>query len=183
MSKRFLVLILLSIAVGTAACSSDDGGSVTASGSGSGSGSSEKNPSADCKIVDGTTNKRDAEVQATLTEWSITLDRNTVSAGNVEFDTANKGNQKHELVILKGVTPGAIKLTDDGVDEKTLPAGAEVLGEIEAFKAGKKCPGTFKLAAGDYTLLCNVVEDKPMAGMQGMRSHAMLGMITGFTVR
>jgi hypothetical protein len=36
----------------------------------------------------------------------------------------------------------------------------------------------FKLAAGDYTLLCNIVEP---AGAK--HAHAMEGMVTAFTVR
>ena len=178
MSKKFLVLAVLALPILGAACSSDDGGDVTASASAS--GSSEK--LTDCKVEDGTTNDRDTEVHVTLKEWAITLDQNAVSAGNIEFHASNKGDEKHELVLVKGAKPGALKVGDDGLDEDALPAGAAVVGEIEGVPSGKDCTGTFELAAGDYALVCNIVENEPMGDMHGMKSHAQLGMITGFTV-
>ena len=173
MTKRLLLLALVAIAMLVTACSSDDGGSVSASASAS--GSSEK-LNGDCKIEDGTTNDRDTEVHATLKEWSISLDESTVASGNIEFHATNDGKEKHELVIVKGAKPGDLTIGDDGLDEKALPDGAEIVGEIEPFEAGKECAGTFKLAAGDYTLLCNIV-DTEMG-----HAHAKEGMITPFTV-
>jgi hypothetical protein len=178
MFKKLLVLAVLALPILGAACSSDDGGDVTASASASGSSENLTN----CEVADGTTNDRDSEVHVTLNEWAITLDEKTASAGNIEFHATNKGGETHELVLIKGAKPGALKVGDDGLDEGALPAGAAVVGEIEGVPSGKDCTGTFKLAAGDYTLVCNIVEDEAMSGMNGMKSHAQLGMISGFTV-
>jgi hypothetical protein len=176
MIKKSAALFLPLLAVVLlGACSSDDGGAVSASGSGSASGSSEQMGD-DCEIEDGTTNERDAEVHVTLDEWSITLDENTVSAGNIEFHAENEGDEAHELVIVKGVKPADLTIGDEGLDEEALPEGAELVGEIEPFESGTECAGTFKLDAGDYTLLCNVVDDE-MGHV-----HAKEGMVTGFTV-
>src|SRR4051794_18784501 len=101
MSKRLLVLAVpvLALTLLGAACSSDDGGDVTGNGSASGSGSTA---SADCDVSHGTTAKRTDEVHAELTEWSITLDKKTVKAGNIEFDVKNTGRETHEFVIVQG---------------------------------------------------------------------------------
>jgi hypothetical protein len=185
MTKKILLVLALLLPL-AAACSDDDGGDVTGSASasgsgsgsasGSGSGSASHASSEECEIVGGTDAEHDAEVHVTLKEWSIGLDENTVAAGNVKFEAMNDGEEDHELVIIKGAKPGALKVGDEGLDEAALPAGAEVLGEIEGFGSGKECAGTFELAAGDYTLICNIVEEHED------HVHVKLGMITPFTV-
>jgi hypothetical protein len=175
MTKKILLVLALLLPL-AAACSDDDGGDVTASGSASGSGSGSGAVSEDCRIEDGTTSERDAEVHVTLKEWAITLDEDSVEAGNIEFHAKNEGEEDHELVIIKGAKPGDLTIGDEGLDEEALPEGAEVLGEIEGFGPGKECAGTFELAADDYTLICNIA-DSEMGHV-----HVKLGMITPFTV-
>jgi hypothetical protein len=174
MMKRATLLIPAVIAIALiAGCGADDGAATTASASASGT------PSEDCNVVDGTTAARDAEVHVDLDEYSIKVDATSVSAGNVEFHTTNDGDEPHELVIVRGARPADLTITHGGLDEKALPPGAEVLGEIEPFTGkGEVCSGVFALTAGDYTLLCNVVEPSG-----AKHAHAMEGMVTAFTVK
>ena len=186
--KILLVLALLLLPLSLAACSDDDGadvtGSASASGSGSGSasgsggGSASHAASEECEIVGGTDSEHDAEVHVTLSEWAIELDETSVAAGNVKFEAKNDGEEPHELVIIKGAKPGDLTsaISDKGLDEEALPEGAEVLGEIEGFDSGRECAGTFELAADDYTLVCNIVEEHED------HVHVQRGMITPFTV-
>jgi hypothetical protein len=170
MKTRALLLSLFAL-LALAACGSDDGGNATASASASGS-----TASTGCEVVDGTNAARDAEVHATLDEWKITADPDTVDAGIVEFDAKNDGEHDHELVVVKGATPDELTIGPSGLDEKALPAGAEVLGEIEGFPAGTSCHAKFELAAGDYSLVCNITDTTN-------GSHAKHGMVTAFTVK
>ncbi len=173
--KRSMILLFALGAVVLAGCA-DDGANVAASASASASASAA--PSDDCRIEDGTDAARDTEVHVTLSEYAIEVDETSVSAGNVEFHTTNKGAEPHELVIIEGATPDELTITDEGLDEAKLPEGAKVLGEIEPFAGkGTVCAGTFELPAGDYTLLCNIVEP---SGMK--HAHAKEGMVTAFRV-
>jgi hypothetical protein len=170
--KRVAVLLGVLCAIILAGCGADDGAAVSASASASGA------PSEDCKVVGGTTNARDVEVHVTLDEYSITVDHTSVPAGNIEFHATNKGAEPHELVVIAGATPSQLSIGAHGLDEAKLPVGAKVLGEIEPFAGkGGVCTGVFKLAAGDYTLLCNIVET---SGMK--HAHAQKGMVIPFRV-
>ena len=144
--------------------------------SGSASGSASAAASGECEVVDGTDSERDEEVHVTLDEWKIEVDTDTVDAGVIEFDAKNEGAEDHELVIVKGASPDELTITEDGLDEDALPEGAEVLGEIEGFPGGDECAGNFDLATGDYSLVCNIVEESEH------ESHAHEGMVTAFTV-
>jgi hypothetical protein len=165
-----LLILLAASAVALVGCA-DDGGDVTGSASASASSASSG-----CEVVDGTKAARDDEVHVGLDEWSVEPDVTSVDAGNIEFDASNDGEHDHELVIVQGAKPAELTVTDEGLDEDELPTGAKVLGEIEGFPGGDECHGTFELAAGDYTLLCNITTED-------VGSHAHLGMVKAFTVK
>jgi len=129
-----------------------------------------------CEVVGGTDADPVAEVHVTLEEWKVTPDIASVAAGVVRFEAKNVGNDDHELVLVKGAKPEQLAVGADGLDEKALPAGAEVLGEIEGFPSGETCAGTFALTAGDYALVCNIVDASEH------EAHAQEGMVTAFTV-
>jgi uncharacterized cupredoxin-like copper-binding protein len=131
---------------------------------------------AECEIVGGTETDAVAEVHVTLDEWTIEAEPTKVAAGAVRFETENVGEDDHELVLVKGAKPDQLTITADGLDEKALPAGAEVLGEIEGFPGGEECSGTFELTKGEYALVCNIVEDDEH------EAHAQMGMVSAFTV-
>ena len=178
--RRLAALLLVVLAL--AACGDDDGGSVTSEGGGSASGSGSASgagsgsaASEGCQVVGGVAGAGDTEIQVTLSEWAIVADAE-VAAGTVTFETANEGEEPHEVVIVRGATPDELEIGDDGLDEEALPDGAEVVGEIEPFAGGETCTGTFELEAGDYALVCNIVDD------HGHGAHAAEGMVTGLTV-
>lgn len=115
------------------------------------------------------------EVKAALSDFQIKLDPASAQAGIVELNGTNNGTHPHEIVVVKGIASNALPTDANGkVDEDKLPAGA-VIGELEAFGPGKSCSAGFQLAAGSYTLFCNVVGAEEGA-------HFQKGMVTSFTV-
>ena len=196
--KRLALLLLLPLTL--LACGDDDGSGVTSEGAGSGSGSASASGSGsasgshasasgaeasgshaeagECVLVGNTEDEAASEVHVALDEWSIAPDADSVAAGVVEFEAVNEGEHPHELVIVKGATPEELTIGPEGLDEEALPEGAEVLGEIEGFPGGQTCAGHFELAAGDYSLVCNIVEEHDGA----TEAHATMGMVAPFTV-
>lgn len=113
-------------------------------------------------------------INATLTEWSITLSANTAKAGKVAFVATNTGAADHELVVVKAENAAALPMAADGtVNEDAIPE-AQKPGEIGEFTPGRSCGHLFDLAPGAYVLFCNVVS--------GDAVHVKNGMITTFTV-
>lgn len=155
-----LLVIVVLVVVGAGACGGDDGGSASAGG---------------CEPVgDGGGTK----VAVALDEWSVKPEPATAAAGKVTFDVRNEGMEPHELVVVRGVAASDLKVVAGKVDEDALPASAFV-GEVEGFAAGQQCEGTFELAAGSYTLFCNIVEQHDAK----LESHFEEGMVTSFEVR
>lgn len=121
----------------------------------------------------------DTTVDVTLDEWVLKVEPGTAPAGTISFAATDTGAEAHEMVLIKGVAPNDLPLAEDGsLDEEQLPEGA-LIGEIEPFPAGEDCQATFALEAGEYTLLCNIVETE---GEHVGRSHVKEGMVTVFTV-
>lgn len=173
-----------------AACGGGDDGSGVrtigddSSGSGSGSASSSGSSAsgsgsgvAGCvpvgNLADATT-----RVNVTLDEWSIDTAVGTAPAGKIGFVIENDGEEPHELVIVKGVTPTELPTDKFGsLVEDDLPAGA-FIGEVEGFPAGETCDGVFALDPAEYTLVCNITEKEDGK----VESHLAEGMVTTFTV-
>jgi len=181
--KRVLVLVALG-AFALGACGNDDGGQVRsigdASGSASGSASAPASGSgvaAECVPV-GNADAATTTVDVGLSEFTIDVAQEPVPAGTVHFALANTGADPHEFVVLRGVAPADLPIAGDGsFDESSLPDGA-LVGEVEPFPAGETCDGTFELAPGEYTLVCNIVEEEN----GGTESHLQEGMVTTLTV-
>jgi len=184
--RRSLVALVVAgfVALGTAACGDDDGASVRESGSstGSGSGSASGSGTASgsgvagaCEPV-GDLADASTRVEGTLSEYEIELETGSAPSGAIGFVLRNVGSEPHELVVIQGVAPAELPLADGALDEDALPDGA-LIGEIEAFPAGTSCNGVFVLQPGEYTLVCNVVEE----GDDG-HAHLAEGMVTTFTV-
>ena len=162
--------------------SADESGSAAASGSASASGSAAASGSASaataaCEPV-GDASTADRELAVSLDEWSIEPEAPSIAAGAVTFTADNVGEEAHELVVVRGDDPSALPVEEGKVQEDQLAEGA-FIGEIEAFPAGEQCQGTFELAAGDYILLCNIVEELPDGSLE---SHFEMGMVTTLTV-
>jgi len=170
---RLLVATIgVTVLLGSAGCGSDDGGAVRKTGE-SGSGGA----SAVACVPVGEPSTAATTVTVDLDEWKISPAEDSVPAGIIAFEAVNKGKVPHELVVVKGVAPDDLPETDDGaLDEAKLPDGA-LLGEIEGFPDGETCTGVFELAAGDYTLVCNITENEGKKEI-----HLANGMVTSFTV-
>jgi hypothetical protein len=80
-------------------------------------------------------------------------------------------------VIKTDLDYGALPTTPNGkVNEQG--GGIEVIGEIEEFPVGETRSATFDLKAGDYALICNIVEEE-----EGKtEAHYGQGMRAAFTV-
>ncbi|HWB70645.1 MAG TPA: hypothetical protein VG452_00380 [Egibacteraceae bacterium] len=123
--------------------------------------------------------KADTVVEVTLREWAIEPEPVRAPAGRIAFIAHNRGGEAHELLLVRGGDPAALPLDEAGaVDEEALGPGT-VVGEIEEFPGGVTCEGAFALEAGDYVLVCNVVETEPDGSTE---SHYAMGMATTFTV-
>jgi uncharacterized cupredoxin-like copper-binding protein len=117
-------------------------------------------------------------IKVTVTEWAVIPDEASAPAGNVTFDVTNAGPLfKHEFVVIKtDLDPADLAVDATGkVDE--AGAGIEFIGEVEELEIGATETASFDLAAGNYVLICNIVE---AAG--GHESHYNEGMRTAFTV-
>ena len=119
----------------------------------------------------------ETKVDVTLQEWNIGPSAASVAAGTVTFTATNTGPEdEHELVIIR-TELGARDLptkADGAVDEEG--AGIEALGEIEEFAVSGTESITIDLAAGNYVLICNIVDAEGDA-------HYQMGMSTAFTVK
>ena len=141
-------------------------------------GESDVMREAPCEVEGGIASKG-TDVTAALSEWKIDLTKSQVGAGIVSFVAENTGKEKHEMVVVKADSADALPTDGDGaMDESKLPEGA-LVGEIEPMAAAQLCQANFPLQAGQYVLLCNVV-DKEEAGT--VESHFAEGMHTPFTV-
>lgn len=201
MRRPLALLACGALALGLAACGGDDdgetvrdcgaSGSEAASGSETASGSEvASSSSADCAdaasssggepVCDPFGNLEDADttVNVELSEFAVKVDQTSVPAGKVHFAISNLGAEPHELVVVRASVAADLPVDEHGVlDEEALPEGAFV-GEVGAFPAAQTCDGTFDLAAGDYLLLCNLVESE-----EGTPEyHLPAGMVTPFTV-
>jgi uncharacterized cupredoxin-like copper-binding protein len=99
------------------------------------------------------------DVHVTLSEWSVTLDKESVTEGPIDFDLANDGEREHEFVIIQTDIPaGDLPTNEDGsVDEDA--AGVDVEQEVEDLEDGEETSRTYSLDPGHYALICNIVED------------------------
>lgn len=169
-----------------AGCGDDDGGgsatnvggnNPTTSSSAAGSATTAA-AAGGCNIEGGVTTPPEQQVMLTLDEWTIKPSLEP-KAGTIAFVAENAGEEPHEVAIVKGDSAEALPTTAQGaMDEEKLPEGA-LIGEIEPFASGELCKGVFTLAAGNYVLLCNIVETEPSGEVE---SHFKEGMHTPFTV-
>jgi uncharacterized cupredoxin-like copper-binding protein len=112
----------------------------------------------------------DGGVGVTLADFTITVDPDSASAGDVTFDITNDAGQTHEFVVFNtDLAPDQLP-TDEGGDVDEAGEGVEHVDEIEDITAGSTESLTVNLDAGSYVLICN------------LPGHYAQGMHTGFTV-
>lgn len=96
-------------------------------------------------------------VNIMLQEWRMMSDKARIPAGEVKFSIQNRGQETHEVVLLKtNLAYDAIPHhSSGGIDENK---SGDLIDEIEDItsKSGKSM--TVNLKPGNYVLLCNMVE-------------------------
>ena len=115
------------------------------------------------------------KVDYTLESFKIT-GPTTAKAGKVGISTKNTGGT-HELMIIKGAAAGQPKNANGTIDEAKLAANAIVF-RTARIPANETCTGVADLAAGTYSLLCNIEFNN--AGT--IISHPQRGMLTDLVV-
>jgi hypothetical protein len=109
-----------------------------------------------------------ANPKFTLTEFGITLDRPTISAGTVTLTAKNAGAEEHEIVLVRAASVADLPTKVDGsVDEEKI-AASDKMGEIEhvGFKGSKSA--TFELVPGTYVAFCNLINTSGSMGSSMM---------------
>ena len=81
---------------------------------------------------------------ATEADFSITLDKDKLTAGTYDIDVVNKGHATHDLVVAK-----------DGKD----------IGQSDTVGPGKSTTLTVTLESGDYVFYCSIGNHRSM-GME-----------------
>lgn len=115
-----------------------------------------------------------AVVDVSLAEFSVTPDAASAPAGLVTFRVRNAGAVAHDFLVIKtDLAPAALPTTDNGAYQEN-GTGTELLDEIESINPGRTENQALTLEAGNYVLICNMVN-------QGF-VHYALGMRTAFTV-
>jgi uncharacterized cupredoxin-like copper-binding protein len=111
-------------------------------------------------------------VNATVADFQITLDKTSASAGVVAVHVSGKGPSQHELVAFKtDLAPDALPVdpATSKMDEAN-PAVEHFSPEAEKIDAGGLKSINLNLPAGKYVFICNVP------------GHYKLGMHAAFTV-
>jgi hypothetical protein len=118
------------------------------------------------------------ELRVTLDEWSITLDKESLPEGPIEFVIKNDGEFEHELVILRtDIAPDELPTKDDGSADLKAP-DVDVVRTIDEIGDGDETGRTYELKAGSYVFIDNTVREH-----EGSRvSYYAEGMRAAFTI-
>ena len=116
-----------------------------------------------------TSTPSDGAISGEVKEWKVSVDADTVAAGQVTFEITNKGTIGHEFLVVKtDIAPGEIPVDGDHFPEDA--EGITVIDEIGEFPAGETKSLVLTLEPGAYQLVCN------------LPAHYGAGMHTGFIV-
>lgn len=118
------------------------------------------------------------QLNVTLDEWKITLDKTSLPEGPIEFTIKNDGEKQHEFIILRtDIAPGELPTNDDGSADVNAP-DVDELHTVEEIDDGDETGRTYTLDAGKYVFIDNTVEEENGAKV----SHYDQGMRVGFTI-
>ena len=117
-------------------------------------------------------------VEVTLQEFAVLPSPASASAGVITFQVTNDGPEDiHEFVILKTDLDPAELPTDENGAVSEDGEGIEVIDEIEDIPVGETQEVTVTLEAGNYVLLCNIVDEDEE------EAHYAMGMRVAFPVQ
>jgi len=118
------------------------------------------------------------EVGVVLSEFVVEPEEDSVDAGEVTFAVDNQGGETHEFLVVEAASADDLPVDEDGAFDEEAFGEDNVLGEVEDVAAGDDAELTLDLDAGDYVLLCNLVEEEDGE----VESHFAEGMLATFTV-
>lgn len=127
---------------------------------------------------DGSTENEASTVDITLQEFAVLTSPATVTAGEVTFAITNAGEETHEFVIIKTELQAQDLPTEADGSVSESGEGMEVIDEVEDIPAGENAELIVDLEAGEFVLICNIVEEEDGES----ESHYQEGMRTGMTV-
>ena len=111
-------------------------------------------------------------VIASVQEWKVIANRNTVPAGPTTFLVSNMGTIKHEFLVTKtNYADGQIPIDSKTKRFSEEGEGIEVVKEISEWDPKMTQSLTLNLVPGNYQLLCNI------------EGHYGNGMHTAFSVK
>lgn len=124
---------------------------------------------AGCAGGSSTKGAADGTVTGELKEWEVSVDADTVAAGQVTFEITNNGTIGHEFLVVKtDIADGEIPVDGDHFPEDA--EGITVIDEIGEYPAGETQSLVLTLEPGNYQLVCN------------LPAHYGAGMHTSFIV-
>jgi uncharacterized cupredoxin-like copper-binding protein len=171
-NTRWLALLTVIVAglslLVFAACGDDEGDN----------GGGGETPTAVATEPGGTTPEAGA-VAVNLTEYTLSPSPASVAAGSVTFTVKNIGGEVHEFVVIKtDAAADALPTNADGSMNEDDPS-LQVIDEIEDIPAEAEQSLTVSLEAGNYVLICNLVEEMADGATH---VHYEEGMHAAFTV-
>lgn len=126
-----------------------------------------------------TTEVGQESVSVELMEWAVTPDPASAAAGEVTFSIENTGEEVHEFVVIATDLDVLELPTEEDGSVSESGQEMEVVDEVEDLAAGGSEELTVDLDAGNYALICNIVEEEEGGEVE---SHYQNGMQTSFTV-
>lgn len=119
------------------------------------------------------------EVNVVLSEFTVEPEQESVEAGEVTFVVDNQGGEPHEFLVVEAASADDLQVDANGAFDEAAVGEDNVLDEVEDIEAGDEAELTLDLDAGDYVLLCNIVDEEETGEVE---SHFAEGMYTSFTV-
>jgi hypothetical protein len=118
------------------------------------------------------------QLNVTLDEWSITLDKTSLPEGPIEFTIKNAGEKQHEFIILRtDIASDELPTNDDGSADLDAP-DLDELQTVDELDDGDETGRTYTLDAGNYVFIDNTVEEENSEKV----SYYENGMRVGFTI-
>ncbi len=177
--KRFLLPLLVALALVAAGCSDDDDSSAddtsdeaADSADDAGETDDDAGETDDDAGETDDASEGDGPVAVDLGEWFIDTPAE-FAAGSITFSVGNSGENPHAFAIVRGTSYEDLPLKDNGaVDIDAV--GDDFLGTTDNLETGDAADITFDLESGQYVFFCPIEF--------GPNSHAAAGQVLSVTV-